>query len=60
MSNKTDPKQAALAALDAIFLTICPTLEMVTGIEREQGRITLEQYNEIRAALTPQADDGRA
>ena len=47
MTNKQ-----ALDALEAIFLTICPTTTWPEGTECQQGRITLDQYNTIRAALT--------
>ncbi len=40
-----------LKALDDIFKTICPTMTWPSGMECQQGRITLEQYNIIRAAI---------
>lgn len=43
----------ALEALDDVFLTMCPTFSMNTGEETQQGRITLDQYLKIRAALAP-------
>jgi hypothetical protein len=46
----------ALAAMDSIFLTICPTTTWPSGMEQEQGRITLTQYNAIRHALTLAAE----
>lgn len=39
-------------ALDEIFKTMCHTQEFPSGKETYQGRITLEQYNLIREALT--------
>jgi hypothetical protein len=46
----------ALKAMDEIFLTICHTTTYPSGEDRQQGRITLEQYETIRRALTPSPD----
>lgn len=52
--DEVDKAGDTQAALDAIFLTICQTTTWPSGEECQQGRITLEQYNIIRAALTAQ------
>jgi len=38
-------------ALERIFSTMCSTLNCSTGQERQEGRISLEDYNLIRHAL---------
>ena len=48
----TDTIKQIEGVLDDIFLTICPTTNMMTGEEKHQGNITLEQYREIKAALS--------
>jgi len=47
----------AQKALEDIFKTICPTKTFPSGVENHQGRITLEQFNILRAVIADKMDD---